>query len=109
MSKPSILSDQLTIALLIIIHREIVKQLIETPQWPLLMRQTFTDFESDKETTPFREMIKKMPGKYIYYGQPDQAGREIYYCSLMCQLLLLRKRERVWKVTYHPLVPFEGA
>ena len=42
------------------INREIVKQLIETPKWPVLMRHTFNDWR--KETTPFREMIRKMPG-----------------------------------------------
>ena len=41
--------------------RDIVNQLIGVPQWPLLMCCTITD-DSDKTTTPFREMIKKMPG-----------------------------------------------
>ena len=52
---------------LIIIYREIVNQLIETPQWPLLMRQTVVVY--GKKTTPFREMIRKMPGKHILIGQ----------------------------------------
>ena len=44
------------------LNREITKRLIQLPQWPLLMRHIFT--ESDIETTPFREMIRKMPGIY---------------------------------------------
>lgn len=41
--------------------RDIVKQLIKMPQWPLCMRHTF-EFDG-KETTPFREMIRKTPGR----------------------------------------------
>ncbi len=43
-------------------NRDIVKQLIHTEEWPLLLRHTY-DW-SDEETTPFREIIKKMPGKH---------------------------------------------
>ena len=49
-------------ALLDVLCREIVKQLIEIPEWPLLMRHTFIDSQTELDTTPFREMIKKMPG-----------------------------------------------
>lgn len=55
-------------------HREIAKQLIETPQWPLLMRHTFIDSDSGKKTTPFREMIRKMPGIYFLYNSIIRAG-----------------------------------
>ena len=43
--------------------RGIVKQLVQSPEWPLLMRHIIKDSpDSEKDTTPFREMIKKMPG-----------------------------------------------
>jgi hypothetical protein len=45
------------------LNRDIAKQLILTPQWAFAMRHTF--FTSDGKTTPFREMIRKMPGKTI--------------------------------------------
>ena len=39
--------------------RDIAKQLVLTPQWPLLLRHTLP---GDMYTTTFREMIRKMPG-----------------------------------------------
>ena len=41
--------------------RGIVKELIQKPEWPQLMRHIIED-DSEEGTTPFREMIKKMPG-----------------------------------------------
>ena len=43
------------------LNRDIAEQLILTPQWALAMRHIFKD-SLGKETTPLREMIRKMPG-----------------------------------------------
>ena len=39
-------------------HRHVVSDLLQSPQWPTLLRQSW----EEKETTPFRELIKEMPG-----------------------------------------------
>ena len=41
--------------------RSVVQALVSHPQWPIAMRHTF-DFEG-KETTPFRHMIRTIPGE----------------------------------------------
>ena len=38
-------------------RRHVVADLLQSPRWPTLMHQRW------EETTPFRELIKKMPGK----------------------------------------------
>jgi len=37
-------------------YRQVVSDLLQSPQWPTLLRQHW------ENTTPFRELIKKMPG-----------------------------------------------
>jgi hypothetical protein len=43
--------------------RSVVLALVSHPQWPKAMRHTF-EYEG-KETTPFRYMIRTMPGKGV--------------------------------------------
>ena len=38
-------------------YRHVVSDLLQSSQWPTLLRQSW------EETTPFRELIKKMPGR----------------------------------------------
>lgn len=39
--------------------RSDVLDLLQSPQWPILLRQSW------EKTTPFRELIKKMPSKLV--------------------------------------------
>ena len=40
--------------------------MVQIPEWPQLMRHIIKDAPgSEEETTPFREMIKKMPGSWL--------------------------------------------
>ena len=43
-------------------YRHVVSDLLQSPQWPTLLRQSWED------TTPFRELIKKMPGRVKYFN-----------------------------------------
>ena len=43
------------------VYREIAAAVVKSSQWPVALRQTYTD--RGHETTPFRELIRKMPGK----------------------------------------------
>ena len=48
---------KLSLFVLHVHYRHVVSDLLQSPQWPTLMHQRWG------ETTPFRELIKKMPGK----------------------------------------------
>ena len=43
------------------VHREIAAAVVKSSQWPVALRRTYTD--RGHETTPFRELIRKMPGR----------------------------------------------
>jgi hypothetical protein len=49
--------------------RSVVLALVSHPQWPKAMRHTF-EYEG-KETTPFRYMIRTMPGKGVRVAVRD--------------------------------------
>ena len=42
-------------------YRLIAHALLQSPQWPKAMRNTFR--HEGKLTTPFRQLIRKMPGE----------------------------------------------
>lgn len=68
----------------VIYFRLIAHALLQSPQWPKAMRHTF--IHEGKETTPFRQLIRKMPGenyscnsmtcclKYLYVHQGVAKG-----------------------------------
>ena len=58
--KHKTLSSYLHTFQLTIHYRHVVSDLLKSPQWPTLLRQSWG------ETTPFRELIKKMPGRVKY-------------------------------------------
>ena len=45
----------------ILLNRKIAMALLKSPQWPIVLRHTF-ETDEGKITTPFRELVKKMPG-----------------------------------------------
>ena len=69
---------------LIFPYRNVVSYLIQTSQWPTLLRQSW---EKHPKTTPFRELIKKMPGKV----KPKQ-----HRAWCLCQKLALFPRVQFW-------------
>lgn len=69
---------------LIFPYRNVVSYLLQTSQWPTLLRQSW---EKHPKTTPFRELIKKMPGKV----KPKQ-----HRAWCLCQKLALFPRLQFW-------------
>lgn len=88
-------------------NRDIVLALLKSPQWPVMMRCTY-DTSEGQITTPFRELIKKMPGM-VHKNKSDLSVFLIHlrlikaqnYCIVysldFSYLFFLREQMQPWK------------